>query len=115
MGHASQSKVSSALRGTEVVADPTNVMALECARRLHRDPAPIVRLATSHRCVRAQRIPKRRGLTANFRNFCVVSAALERRNHALVVDAMVEHVKSMLHWLDLNSTGSPFLNGALRC
>lgn len=29
MGHASQNKVLSALRGTEVVADPTNVMALE--------------------------------------------------------------------------------------
>jgi hypothetical protein len=30
MGHASQNKVLSALRGTEVVADPTNVMALVC-------------------------------------------------------------------------------------
>ena len=38
MGHASQNKVLSALRGTEVVSDPTNVMALECARRLRRDP-----------------------------------------------------------------------------
>jgi hypothetical protein len=30
MGHASQNKVLSALRGTELVADPTNVMALVC-------------------------------------------------------------------------------------
>jgi hypothetical protein len=100
MGHASQNKVLSALRGTEVVADPTNVMALECARRLRRDPATDVRLATSHRCVRAQPIPKRRGLTANFRIFCLVSAGIERRNHAFVVDAMAEHIKSMLHALD---------------
>lgn len=100
MGHASQNKVLSALRGTEVVSDPTNVMALECARRLRRDPTTVVRLATSHRCVRAQPIPKRRGLTANFRIFCLVSAAIERQNHGFVVDAMAEHIKIMLHALD---------------
>ena len=34
MAPTSQRRVVSALRGTEVVADPTNVLALECARRL---------------------------------------------------------------------------------
>src|SRR3954470_22629002 len=100
MGHASQNKVLSALRGTEVVADPTNVMALECARRLRRDPATVVRLATAHRCVRAQPIPKRPGFTANFRIFCLASAGLERPNHGFVVDAVVEHMRSMLGALD---------------
>ena len=100
MGHASQNKVLSALRGTELVSDPTNVMALECARRLHSDPAAVVRLATSHRCVRAQPIPRRRGLTANFRIFCLASAGLERQNHGFVVDAVAEHMKIMLHALD---------------
>jgi hypothetical protein len=100
MGHASQNKVLSALRGTEVVSDPTNVLALECARRLRRDPATVVRLATSHRCVRAQPIPQGRGFTANFRMFCLVSAGLERQNHAFVVDAMAEHINTMLHALD---------------
>ena len=100
MGHASQNKVLSALRGTEVVSDPTNVMALECARRFRRGAATVVRLATSHRCVRAQEIPKRRGLTANFRIFCLVSAGLERQNHAFVVEAVAEHITTMLHGLD---------------
>ena len=100
MGHASQNKVLSALRGTELVSDPTNVMALECARRLRRDPATVVRLATSHRCVRAQPIPKGRGFTANFRIFCLVSAGLERQNHAFVVEAMAEHITIMLDALD---------------
>jgi hypothetical protein len=100
MGHASQNKVLSALRGTELVSDPTNVMALECARRLRRDPAAVVRLTTSHRCVRAQPVPKQRGFTANFRIFCLVSAALERQNHAFVVDAMAEHITIMLRALD---------------
>jgi hypothetical protein len=100
MGHASQNKVLSALRGTEVVSDPTNVMALECARRLRRDPATVVRLATSHRCVRAQEIPKRPGLTANFRIFCLASAGLERQNHGFVVEAIAEHMTIMLRALD---------------
>jgi hypothetical protein len=111
MGHASQNKVVSALRGTEVVSDPTNVMALECARRLRRDPATVVRLATSHRCVRAQEIPKQRGLTANFRIFCLVSAGLERQNHAFVVDAVAEHMTTMLGALDeLEQHGFAFPN-----
>jgi hypothetical protein len=100
MGHASQNKVLSALRGTEVVSDPTNVMALECARRLRRDTAVVVRLATSHRCVRAQEIPKQRGFTANFRIFCLVSAGIERQNHAFVVEAVAEQITVMLQALD---------------
>ena len=100
MGHASQNKVLAALRGTELVADPTNVMALECARRLRRDPGAVVRLATSHRCIRAQPIPKRRGLTANFRIFCLASASVERHDHAFVVESIAEHMNVMLHALD---------------
>jgi hypothetical protein len=100
MGHASQNKVLSALRGTEVVSDPTNVLALECARRLRRDRAAAVRLATSHRCVRAQEIPKVRGFTASFRIFCLASAGFERPNHAFVVDAVVEQMTIMLRALD---------------
>ena len=100
MGRTSQNRVLSALRGTELVSDPTNVMALECARRLRRDRSTVVRLATSHRCVRAQEIPKRPGFAAQFRIFCLASAGLERRNHAFVVQAMAEHVAVMLQALD---------------
>ena len=100
MGHANQNNVLSALRGTELVADPTNVMALECARRLRGEPASVVRLATSHRCIRAQPIPKGRGLTANFRIFCLASAGLEQQHHALTADAIAEHMRVMLAALD---------------
>ena len=109
MGHASQNKVLSALRGTELVADPTNVMALECARRLHGNPAAVVRLATSHRCIRAQPIPKQPGFSANFRIFCLASAGVEQQNHAFVVHAIAEHLKVMLHALDrLEQSGFAF-------
>jgi len=111
MGRASQNKVLSALRGTEVVADPTNVMALECARRIRRDAAAIVRLATSHRCVRAQEFPKKEGFTAAFRIFCLASAGLERPDHGLIVDAVVEHVETMLGAFDrLEEHGYTFPN-----
>ena len=100
MGRTSQNKVLSALRGTEVVSDPTNVLALECARRLQRDAAAVVRMATSHRCVRAQEVPKQPGFTAHFRMFCLVSAGLEQQDHAFVVSAMVEHVTVMFAALD---------------
>ena len=109
MGPTSQHKILSALRGTEVVADPTNVMALECARRLRRDTAAVVRLATSHRCVRAQAFPKVRGMTAHFRIFCLASAALERPDHAFVVDAAAEQIAVMLNALDrLEQNGFAF-------
>jgi hypothetical protein len=55
-----QNKVVTTIRNTEVVADSTNVLALECAarrRRLLRDDARSrerVRLAASHRLVRGQ-------------------------------------------------------------
>ncbi len=100
MGYTSQNKVLSALRGTEVVADPTNVMALECARRMRRDPGTVVRLATSHRCVRAQPVPQQRGFAAHFRMFAIASAGLEQSNNAFVVDAFAEHIATMLQALD---------------
>jgi hypothetical protein len=100
MGPTSQHKVLSALRGVEVVSDPTNVFALECASRLRRDPAAVVRLATSHRCVRAQEVPKVKGFSASFRIFCLGSAGIERQNHAFVADAVVEQMNVMLDALD---------------
>jgi hypothetical protein len=100
MGHASQNKVLSALRGTEVVSDPTNVMALECARRMRHDPAATVRLATVHRCVRAQPVPPTKGFAAHFRIFCLVAAGMERQHHAWLVDAVVEQMTGMLRALD---------------
>jgi len=53
-----QNRVVSTVRGTEVVSDPTNVLALESARRLREDPTRVVRFCTSHRCVRAQEVPR---------------------------------------------------------
>jgi hypothetical protein len=100
VGPTSQNKVISALRGTEVVADPTNVLALECARRLRTDASQIVRLATCHRCVRAQAIPNRPGFAAHFRLFCLATAGRERKDHAFVIEALVEQIGTHLAAFD---------------
>jgi hypothetical protein len=112
---ASQNKIVSALRGTEVVADPTNVFALECARRLREDPNQIVRLATCHRCVRGQEFPKRPGLAQHFRIFCLATSGRERQGHGLLVDALAEHMATHLHALDrLEQHGYVFPNRRVR-
>jgi hypothetical protein len=96
-----QNRVVSTTRGTEVVSDPTNVLALESARRLRKDPSLIVRLATSLRCVRAQELPKRPGFAAHFRIFCMTTAGHEVKDQAFVVDALIGHIRTHLRALTL--------------
>lgn len=101
IGLASQNKIVSALRGTEVVSDPTNVLALECAKRLREAPDQVVRFATCHRCVRAQEVPKQPGFAQHFRIFCLATAGHEQKDRSFVVAALVEHITTFLRALDL--------------
>jgi len=100
VGPTSQHKIVSALRGTEVVSDPTNVLALECARRLRADGGARVRLATCHRCVRAQPVPKLPGFAPHFRIFCLVSGGHEQANSDFTVAEMLAHIATHLDALD---------------
>jgi hypothetical protein len=93
---ASQNKIVSTVRGTEVVSDPTNILALESASRLRRDGGQIIKLATNHRCVRAQAVPKLPGYAAHFRIFCMTTAGHERKDHGLLADALSEHIHTHL-------------------
>jgi hypothetical protein len=95
-----QNRVLSALRGTEVVSDPTNVLALECALRLRAVPSAPVHLTTSHRVLRAQPMPKRPGHTQHFRLFALASAGPESKDHSFSIDTLVFHVRTMLGALD---------------
>ena len=97
---ASQNKIVSTARGTEVVSDPTNVLALECAKRLKEDGGLTVRLASSHRCVRAQTFPDQPGFAAHFRMFCLVSAGHERENREFLSGALAEHINTHLAALE---------------
>ena len=96
----SQNRIVATTRGTEVVSDPTNVMALESARRLRENPATEVRLATSHRCTRAQELPKFPGAAAHFRIFCLATAGHERKDQAFLTDALTEQIRTWLGAMD---------------
>lgn len=100
MGPTDQYKVLSALRATEVVSDPTNVLALECAERLRVAPGASVDFATSQRIIRAQAVPDKPGYAAHFRIFCLASAGRERKDHAFAVDALTRHITTLLRALD---------------
>jgi hypothetical protein len=110
-----QNRVVSTVRGTEVVSDPTNVLALESARRLREEQTQLVRFCTSHRCVRAQEVPKVPGFAAHFRMFCMTTAGHERKDQALVTDALTHHIRTHLRGLDrLEQHGYRFPNRCVR-
>lgn len=111
----SQNRIVATVRGTEVVSDPTNVLALECARRLREAPGAVIKLTTSHRCVRAQAVPKRPGFSAHFRMFCLASAAHERKDHGFTSEAMIQHIRTHIAALDrLEKHGYRFPDRTLR-
>lgn len=68
-----QNNIVSANRGTEVVSDPTNVLALEAAVRRKDRNEDDVNLCCMHRAVRAQAFDNPR-FSAHFELFCMVSA-----------------------------------------
>ncbi len=96
VGPTHQNRILSVLRATEVVSDPTNVLALECALRLRARPREEVHLATSQRVIRAQPFPKHPGYGQHFRIFVLGSGGVERKDHAFTIDAVALHVRTML-------------------
>jgi hypothetical protein len=91
-----QNRVLSALRSTEIVSDPTNVLALESAVRLRADPTTPVHFATSQRVIRAQPVPKLPGYSSHFRIFVLASGGIETKDHAFSVETLTRHVQTML-------------------
>jgi hypothetical protein len=94
IAQADQNKIVSALRGTEVVADATNLMALESSVRRKRSAfdSSNVNLCAVHRHVRAQALPPVKGFTAHFKIFCAVSAGRDEGDHAFEKAAMLSHL-----------------------
>jgi hypothetical protein len=84
-----QAKVVSTVRGSEVAADPTNVLALEAARRRVGDN--VIRLATTQRVVRAQWI-EGPASWAHFQIFGLVTAGRDRGHRAFEHVHLSEHI-----------------------
>lgn len=104
-----QNRVVSALRGTEVVSDPTNVLALHSALELRKAPEGVFHYATSHRVVRAQPVAKRPGRTQHFRLFALSSAGVEQREHGFSRSAASKQLRALLDGLSrLEAVGYTF-------
>lgn len=87
-----QNSVLSALRGAEVVADPTTALALECARRCKQEGrSGPVRLVTSHRLVRMQPFDDP-GFTRHFRLGALVTAGRDTGDERFEREALADHL-----------------------
>ena len=88
MAPTSQDRTLTANRGTEVVSDPTNVLALECARRAKGGPAG-ARLCTVHQVLRAQKLPPVEGFTQHFRLACLMESGPAQPSDEFEIGAVV--------------------------
>jgi hypothetical protein len=98
LGGVSQNRVVSTARNTEVVADPTNCMALECAVR-RRAGVEVVRLCASHRVVRAQDPGKAPMSFAHFAIFALCTAGRDTGSLSFDFAALREHLRFYVGFL----------------
>lgn len=94
IGLADQNKIVSATRGTEVVADATNLMALECAVRRKRSKfdESNIHLCSIHRHVRAQAIEGGKGFTPHFKIFTAITSGKDRGSLEFEKTALLTHL-----------------------
>lgn len=86
-----QHRVVSTVRGSEVVSDPTNVLAMEAAaRRREQGRGGRVDLAACVRVVRAQQPGP--GQAAHFRLFALASTARDRGSATTEARLLIDHI-----------------------
>ncbi|MCO1656227.1 hypothetical protein [Pseudonocardia humida] len=95
-----QNQVVSTVRGSEVVSDPTNALAVEAAVRRSSGPRTgRVDLACVHRVLRAQRFDGP-GRSAHFRLFALVSSARDRGSGTAQAEMLADHLRFWARVLD---------------
>lgn len=86
-----QHRVVSTVRGTEVLSDPTNALAVEAAaRRREQGVDGRVDLAACHRVLRAQQFEP--GNAAHFRLFALASSARDRGSGRTEAQLLIDHI-----------------------
>ena len=101
LGPVDQNRVLSTVRSSEVVSDPTNVLALEAARR-RRAGQDSVHLAAHHRVLRNQQFAP--GAPAHFTLFTVVSSARDSGAARTEARLLVLHLR---FWSDVTARVLP--------
>jgi len=93
---ADQKKILSAMRGTEVLADATNAIALHCCDLKRQNKLPdTLRFSCIQRHVRAQQI-EAKGFTPHFKIGCLVTSGSDRGSFLFEKEALMEHMTVML-------------------
>ena len=93
----SQDWILTTIRNVEVIADPTNILAIECALRRQNltkskpSDATSIRLACSQRVIRTQRFQSR-DAQQHFRLFSLCSAGRDTGNLGFEINATTEHI-----------------------
>ena len=100
----SQNKVLSAIRGTEILADPTNMLALHICneikhgRLVSKEP---VHLCASSRVVRGQKFG-RKDLVQHFSIFGMVSAGRDQGSYGFEAACLVKHIAFYKNFFSAN-------------
>lgn len=98
MGPVHQNKVVSALRGTEVVADATNILALIIADAFQKERNGIKKYAATHRHVRGQYFTNP-AFTAHFSVFCMATGGQDTGHYAFEYQQLTEHITTYADFL----------------
>ena len=94
----SQDWTVSTIRNTEIVADSTNVLAIECAVRRREQKnfsaghAASIHLVSSHRLLRGQKINVRPGVLQHFRLFSLCSSGRDPGNLQFETETVRLHI-----------------------
>jgi len=96
----SQNSVVPTARNTDVLSDPTNVMALECAlrRKSLPDKSTRLRLCCSERVTRGQSLPLPKSW-AHFKLFALCSSGRDEGSHRFEVEELASHIDFHLRLL----------------
>jgi hypothetical protein len=98
LGGIDPNNLLGALRGAEVLGDPTVALALAAASRRRPQQARAgepVRLCATHRCVRLQPVDVP-GFTQHFRLFVLVTAGRDTGEHRFEAEALSDHLATWL-------------------
>lgn len=94
-GHVAQNNVVSALRGTEILSDPTNMLAVIIAEGLKRsevDNETPLHFCTTARVLRAQKFPEIPGFFSHFGLFCIVSSGKDKGSYSCEKAMLAKHM-----------------------
>lgn len=113
LGPVHQNKIVATSRNVEVISDPTNIMALECAIRREKylksnsKDKTAIHLCSSQRVTRAQfwDLPN---FFAHFKLFTLCSAGSDKGNYIFEKESLEQHLQFYLELTDVKDTPYQF-------